>query len=73
LEKEIITLYAITSGYVDDVPIDNVTAFENDLQKFMETSHPEIGKSIASTKDLTPETEEALKKAFVEFKQSRAR
>ena len=72
LEKEIITLYAITSGYVDDVPIDNVTAFENDLQKFMETSHPEIGKSIASTKDLTPETEEALKKAFVEFKQSRA-
>jgi len=73
LEKEIITLYAITSGYVDDVPMDNVTAFENDLQKFMETSHPEIGKSIASTKDLTPETEEALKKAFVEFKQSRAR
>ncbi len=72
LEKEIITLYAITSGYVDDVPMDNVTAFENDLQKFMETSHPEIGKSIASTKDLTPETEEALKKAFVEFKQSRA-
>ena len=72
LEKEIITLYAITSGYVDDVPIDNVTAFENDLQKFMETSHPEIGKSIASTKDLAPETEEALKKAFVEFKQSRA-
>jgi F-type H+-transporting ATPase subunit alpha len=73
LEKEIITLYAITSGYVDDVPMDNVTAFENDLQKFMETSHPEIGKSIASTKDLTPEIEEALKKAFVEFKQSRAR
>ena len=72
LEKEIITLYAITSGYVDDVPIGNVTAFENDLQKFMETSHPEIGKSIASSKDLTPETEEALKKAFVEFKQSRA-
>lgn len=73
LEKEIITLYAITSGYVDDVPIDNVTAFENELQKFMETSHPEIGKSIASTKDLTPEIEEALKKAFVEFKQGRAR
>ena len=72
LEKEIITLYAITSGCVDDVPIDNVTAFDNDLQKFMETSHPEIGKSIASSKDLTPETEEALKKAFVEFKQSRA-
>jgi F-type H+-transporting ATPase subunit alpha len=69
LEKEIITLYAITSGYVDDVPVSNVMAFENDLQQFMETSHPEIGKSIAATKDLAPETEEALKKAILDFKQ----
>jgi F-type H+/Na+-transporting ATPase subunit alpha len=69
LEKEIITLYAITNGYVDDVPVSNVMAFENDLQQFMETSHPEIGKSIAATKDLAPETEEALKKAILDFKQ----
>lgn len=71
LEKEIITLYAITSGYVDDVPVDGVMAFENDLQRFMETNYPEVGKSIATTKDLLPETEEVLKKAIVEFKQSR--
>jgi F-type H+-transporting ATPase subunit alpha len=71
LEKEIITLYAITSGYVDDVPVDGVMAFENDLQGFMETNYPEVGKSIATTKDLPPETEEVLKKAIVEFKESR--
>lgn len=71
LEKEIITLYAITAGYVDDVPVDGVMAFENELQRFMESNHPEVGKSIADTKDLLPETEEALNKAIVEFKQSR--
>ena len=69
LEKEIITLYAVTSGNVDDVPVSNVLAFDKDLQRFMETSHPEIGKSIAATKDLVPETEEALKRAILEFKQ----
>ncbi|MDM7998951.1 MAG: F0F1 ATP synthase subunit alpha [Dehalococcoidia bacterium] len=71
LEKEIIILYAVTNGYLDDVPVDKVTEFEIGLQKFMETNHPEIGKDIAATKDLSPETEEALKKAIVEFKQSR--
>ena len=69
LEKEIITLYAVTSGNVDDVPVSNVLAFDKDLQRFMEASHPEIGKSIAATKDLVPETEEALKRAILEFKQ----
>lgn len=71
LEKEIIVLYALTNGYMDDVPVDKVTAFENDLQKFMETYHPEVGRAIAAAKDLSPETEEALKKAIMEFKQSR--
>ena len=72
LEKEIITLYAVTNGFVDDVPVDEVTSFEDDLQKFMAANHPEIGKSIADTKDVTPETEEALKRAISEFKQGRS-
>jgi len=71
LEKEIITLYAVTNGYVDDVPADDVSAFEEDLQRFMASNHPEIGKAIAENKDVNPETEEALKKALAEFKQSR--
>ena len=72
LEKEIITLYAVTNGYVDDVPVDKIDAFETGLQKFMETNHPPIGKSIASNKDITPETEESLKAAIDQFKQSGA-
>jgi F-type H+-transporting ATPase subunit alpha len=73
LEKEIIILYALTNGLLDDVPVDKVTTFETDLHKFMETNHPEIGKAITSAKDISPETEEALKKAIAEFKQGRAK
>lgn len=72
LEKEIITLYAVTNGYLDDVPLEKTAAVEGALQKFMDTNHPEIGKDIANTKDITPETEEALKAAIAEFKQSGA-
>src|SRR5512136_3083640 len=73
LEKEIIILYALTNGHLDDVPVDTVSAFETDLYKFMDTNHPEIGKAITSAKDISPETEESLKKAIAEFKQSRAK
>jgi F-type H+-transporting ATPase subunit alpha len=73
LENEIMILYALTNGYLDDVPVDKVTGFETDLHKFMETNHPEIGKAIASAKDISPEAEEALKKAIVEFKQAGAK
>jgi F-type H+-transporting ATPase subunit alpha len=69
LEKEIVILYAVTNGYLDDVPVDSVIRFEEGLQRFVETNHPEVGKSIISSRDLAPETEEALKKAIDEFKQ----
>jgi len=72
LEKEVTILYAAINGYLDDVPLEKVAAFESAFHRFMETNHPEIGKGIASTKDLTSETEEALKKAIVEFKQGGA-
>ena len=72
LEKEVTILYAVVNGYLDDVPLDKVSTFEDAFHKFMETNHPEIGKEIASAKDLTSEIEESLKKAIDEFKQGGA-
>lgn len=72
LEKEVTILYAVINGYLDDVPLDKVAIFEDAFHKFMETNHPEIGKDIVTTKDLTAETEEALKAAIADFKQGGA-
>jgi len=72
LEKEVTILYAVINGYLDEVPLEKVATFEDAFHRFMETNHPEIGKEIASTKDLTSEMEESLKKAIDEFKQSGA-
>jgi F-type H+-transporting ATPase subunit alpha len=70
LEKEVTILYAVTNGYLDDIPVEKVATFEQAFHRFMETNHPEVSQHIASDKSIKPETEEALKKAISEFKQS---
>ena len=69
MEKQVMVLYAVINGFIDDVPVDKVTAFEANFYRFMDANHPEVGKAIAEKKDLTPEIEEALKKAIQECKQ----
>ena len=69
LEKQVMILYAAINGYIDDVPLDKVVAFETSFHQFMEANHPKIGKSIAQEKEITAKTEEALKAAILEFKQ----
>jgi len=72
LEKQVMILYAAINGYVDDIPLDKIVAFETDFHRFMEANHPKLGEAIAEEKELTPEIEENLKKAIVEFKQGMA-
>jgi len=69
LEKQVMILYAAINGYIDDVPLDKVVAFETSFHRFMEVNHPKIGKNIAKEKEITAKTEEAFKKAITEFKQ----
>jgi F-type H+-transporting ATPase subunit alpha len=70
LEKQIMILYVAVNGYLDDIPINKVAAFEADFHKFMEIKHPEVGEAIAKEKEISAKTEEALKAAILEFKQA---
>ncbi|MFC2068965.1 F0F1 ATP synthase subunit alpha [Chloroflexota bacterium] len=68
LEKQVMILYAVTNGYLDDVTVEKVTAFETDFHSFTETTYPELNETIAKNKELDDKTEESLKKAIQEFK-----
>jgi F-type H+-transporting ATPase subunit alpha len=70
VEKQVMILYAAISGYLDDVVVENVRDFEVNFQRFMESSHPEVGSAIARDKILSEETEEVLKAAIEEFKKT---
>src|SRR5206468_7720713 len=56
LAKEVTIIYALTNGYLDDVPIDKVRRWEDEFHRFMETAHPEILDTIAKDKALSDET-----------------
>lgn len=68
LGKQVMILYAVTNGYLDDVPVDKIIACEGDFHRFMETNHPELEQKINDDKEIKPESEEALKSAIEEFK-----
>jgi len=70
LENQVIEIYAGTHGFADNVPLERMRRWETSLIRYMETSHPEIGKSITDDKRITPETEAQLKEALDAFMSS---
>lgn len=70
MEQEVMILYALINGALDDVPVAKVAAFESAFHRFMETARPEVGKAISKDKDISKETEEAMKNAIAEFKKT---
>ncbi len=70
LENQVIEIFAGTRGFADNVPLDRMRRWESSLLRYMDTSHPEIGKSIAEEKKITPETEQQLVQALETFMSS---
>lgn len=73
VEKQVIQLYAATSrdssgtGWIRNVPVEDVRRYMAELLVFMDTSHPEIGKLIAEKKELNDEVKAALDEALAAF------
>ena len=68
--QEVSILYAGVNGYLDDVELGKVHAFEEAFHNHMQGSHPDTLKEIDEKKELTPEIEEKLKTAIQQFKES---
>jgi F-type H+-transporting ATPase subunit alpha len=67
LENMIMVIFAGTQGFADKVPLERMRAWEQSLLRFMETSHPEIGRDIAEKKRISDENIAALRSALDEF------
>jgi len=67
LSEQVILLFAGTNGYADLVPLPKMSQWQADLIKFMESSHPEIGREISDRKMITDSNRENLTKALDAF------
>ncbi len=70
VEKQVVSIFVGTNGYLDEIPLPDVKRFEKELLEFIEVKYPEIFKSIRETKELKDDTVASLKKAVVEFTQT---
>ena len=68
VEKQVVSIYAGTHGYLDDIPVEKVSEFEKEFLSFVETSKPEILEDIRTSKVLSEDTEKKLVDAITEFK-----
>ncbi|MER6942729.1 F0F1 ATP synthase subunit alpha [Nonomuraea sp. NPDC000554] len=70
LEREVASIWAGTTGELDEVPIEDVRRFESEFLDHIQTSHKGIFDTIRETRDLSDDTVTALKDAVTDFKKS---
>ncbi len=70
VEQQIIIIFAGTNGYVDDVPVNAVKKFEQELLRFMTSKHAGLMKDIVAKKQIDDELKGRAKAAIEEFKKT---
>ena len=68
MEQQVVILFALINGYLDDVEIPKVLDFSSAFRRFMDSNHPDLLAKIAEEKVVNDESEAALKAAIEEFK-----
>ena len=68
VEKQVIILYALTHGYLDSVPVDDIARFEKELYDNFDTNHADLLEHIRKTGELPDEKK--LQEAISKFADS---
>jgi F-type H+-transporting ATPase subunit alpha len=67
--KQILIIYAGTNGFLDDLAVEDVRAFEKGLYQYVDTMNPGLLKSIMDKKVLDDQLKSEMHKAISDFKE----
>jgi F-type H+/Na+-transporting ATPase subunit alpha len=70
VEEQVVSIWAGSNGYLDDVPLEDIARFEHDFLEYLRRSHDGILAAIRESKALAEETVTALKDAVEDFRKS---
>jgi F-type H+-transporting ATPase subunit alpha len=68
VEKQVMIIWAVTNGHLDEVPLNKVRAWEAGFHEFMATRHAAIGEAIRTQKAISKDLEGQLKAAIEAWK-----
>ncbi|WP_433698265.1 F0F1 ATP synthase subunit alpha [Nocardiopsis sp. CA-288880] len=69
MEQQVVSIWAGTTGRVDDVPVEDVRRFEDDFLEHLGREHAGVLETIRDTGKFESETEKSLDLALEKFKQ----
>ena len=67
VEKQVVIIFAGTSGRLDKIPVDRLSDYEKGVYDFLESRHPDVMESIRSKKALDDANKPLLEKALDEY------
>jgi F-type H+-transporting ATPase subunit alpha len=70
LEEQVAVIYAGINGYLDEIPVAQVTKFVAGLRDYLKNSKAAYGEAVRSSKQLNEDAETLLKEALTEYKQT---
>jgi F-type H+-transporting ATPase subunit alpha len=68
--EQVAVIYAGINGYLDDIPAGKVTAFTKGLREYLKTSKADYLEAVQTSKQLSDESEAALKQALTDYKKT---
>jgi F-type H+-transporting ATPase subunit alpha len=70
LEEQVAVIYAGINGYLDEIPVAQITKFVAGLRDYLKNSKAAYGEAVRSSKQLNEDAETLLKEALTEYKQT---
>ncbi|MEO7103451.1 MAG: F0F1 ATP synthase subunit alpha [Gemmatimonadaceae bacterium] len=71
VELQVMVLYAVTNGFVDEVPVAEIRAWESGFLEFMSSQFPQVGDKIRTEKVISKDTDAELKRAIESYNGTR--
>ena len=68
VEQQVMIIYAVTNGFLDDVDVPSIRGWEKGFHEFMAAQHRAIGDEIRTKKALADDLTARLRKAIEEYK-----
>ncbi len=68
VDKQIAIIFAGTSGYLDDLAVEDCRPFEQGLYEFMDSSYPSVGRKIREQMTLSDELRREMGRMIEEYK-----
>jgi len=67
VEKQVVSLFAGTNGFLDDIPLEQIERYEREVFELMDLKHTDVLRSIAETRDIGDAVAEQLRSVLKDF------